>query len=327
VRLLLTYEQDSAGGLMDPDIVQVRQEQTVARAMEDIRAYVQKVNMDDFFAVFAVNYRRQLVGAVPTWKLLLAGPDQRISEIMIPDPVSVEAHLDQEEVSRLVRDHNLVTVPVVNAHRQLIGRITVDDVVDVIEEEHHEDLGRLTGTMDERARGGSLLQTLRDRMPWLLIALVGEFFSALIMQRQQGYLDALPQLAFFIPVIMAMGGNTGMQSSALVIRGLATGDVHQAHFWRRLGRELMVALTIGLCFGGILVLGGMLLTGQPRLGLAVGLATMATITLATTAGMVIPMVLGRLGRDPALATGPFLTTMNDVLGIGIYLTIAWAILF
>ncbi len=327
VTLLLTYGAETAGGIMDPHVVQVRARQTVAEAVGSIRKYVDMVELDDFFAAFVVDDHRRLVGAVPAWKMLLADPQQPIAEIMLPDPVHVPADMDQEEVSRLVQDHDLVVIPVVNAHGHLIGRVTVDDVVDVIQEEYAEDIGRLTGTGAEEVRELSVVQTLRDRAPWLLIALAGQLLAAVVMRAREDFLVTIPQLALFIPAIMAMGGNTGVQSASLVIRGLATGEVRLSHFWRRLGREVVVALAIGLAFAVILLAGGLLLTGRADLGLAVGLATLATIALASTAGLVIPMVLRRLELDPALATGPFLTTLNDVLGILIYLLVAYIILF
>jgi len=323
---LLSYGPETAGGLMDPDVVQVRAGDTVRAAIADIRSYVERVDLDEFFSIFVVNGQRRLVGVVPNWKMLLADGDEKVETLMESDPIAVEAQLDQEEVSRLFWDHDLVTMPVVDAHKRLIGRITVDDVVDVIQEEFSEDLGRLTGTGDEEVREVSLRQSVRDRAPWLVIALCGEMISALILQSRMDFLGSIPQLAMFIPVIMAMGGNTGVQSASLVIRGLATGEVRLSHFWRRLLREFLVALSIGTAFAIILVLGSLVLTGHIGMGLAVGLATLSTITLASTAGMVIPMVLRRLGLDPALATGPFLTTLNDVMGILVYLTIAYAIL-
>ena len=327
IGLLLTHGPETAGGIMDPDVVQVLHTKTVAQAIEDIREYVKRVGLDDFFSVFVVDQDRRLVGVVPNWKMLLADPARKVREIMIPDPVSVEAELDQEEVSMLVRDHDLVTIPVVDGSHRLIGRITVDDIVDVIQEEHTEDLARLTGTGAEDVREVSIAQTLRDRAPWLFIALGGQFLAAMIMRSKQAYLVEIPQLAFFIPAVMAMGGNTGVQSASLVIRGLATGEVRLSHFRRRLKREFLVALSIGCVFAVILIGGGFVLTGWWALGLVVGLATLVTITVASTGGMVIPMVLRRLGKDPALATGPFLTTLNDVIGIAVYLLLAYFFLF
>ncbi len=327
IGLLLTHGPETAGGIMDPDVVEVRHTQTVAEAIEDIRSYVKQVGLDDFFSVFVVDETHRLVGVVPNWKMMLADPAQEVRDIMIPDPVSVEVNLDQEEVSMLVRDHDLVTIPVVDAEHHLIGRITVDDIVDVIQEEHSEDLAHLTGTGAEDVREVSIAHTLRDRAPWLFIALAGQFVAAVIMRSKQEYLVEIPQLAFFIPAVMAMGGNTGVQSASLVIRGLATGEVRLSHFRRRLLREFLVALSIGSVFAVILVGGGFVLTGWWALGMVVGLATLVTITVASTGGMVIPMVLRRLGKDPALATGPFLTTLNDVFGIAVYLLIAYIFLF
>jgi len=327
VTLLLAYSPETAGGIMDPDVVRVRSNQTVSEAIEEIRRYVERVELDDFFAAFVVDVNHRLVGVVPNWKMLISDGQVPVVDIMLPDPITVDANLDQEEVSRLVRDHDLVSVPVVNAYRQLIGRITIDDVVDVIEEEHHEDLGHFTGTGTEAVREISVLQTLRVRAPWLVMALGGQMLAAVIMHLRQDFLVTLPQLAFFIPAVMAMGGNTGIQSASLVIRGLATGEVRLSHFWRRLGREVLIALAIGVIFALLLIGGSILLTGHIMLGLVVGLATLVTISIASTAGMVIPMMLQRMKMDPALATGPFLTTLNDVVGVLIYLLVAYWILF
>ena len=324
---LLTFPSDSAGGLMVPHVVRVRVDQTVESATASIRRYVKQVALDEFFSVYVIDSSQKLVGVVPNWKMLLADSTQTVREIMDEAVVSVQALVDQEEVSHLVRDNDLVSLPVVDEQKRLIGRITVDDVVDVMGDEFAEDLGRFSGTGDEEVRELSIVQTLRLRAPWLLIALVGQFLSAVILHTQENLLVLLPQIAFFIPLIMAMGGSTGIQTSSLVIRGLATGEVHLGHFWRRLGREAWVALCIGLGFAVILYGGGMLLTGKAGLGLAVGLATMANIILASSMGIIIPFILKRLDQDPALATGPFLTTMNDIVGILVYLIIAWLILF
>ena len=286
-----------------------------------------RVGWEDLWWLVGVDTDRRVVGVVPNWKMLLAAPARKVGEIMSPDPVSVEAELDQEEVSMLVRDHDLVTIPVVDGSHRLIGRITVDDIVDVIQEEHTEDLARLTGTGAEDVREVSIAQTLRDRAPWLFIALGGQFLAAMIMRSKQAYLVEIPQLAFFIPAVMAMGGNTGVQSASLVLRGLATGAVRLSHFLRRLKREFLVAWSVGSVSACIFRGGGFVLPGWWALGLVVGLATLVTITVASTGGMVIPMVLRRLGKDPALATGPFLTTLNDVIGIAVYLLLAYFFLF
>ncbi|MDH4121046.1 MAG: magnesium transporter [Deltaproteobacteria bacterium] len=325
VKNLLSHEEDTAGRLMDPDLVRVRAGQTVGQAVEDIRQYVARVKLDDFFTVFVVNDAGELVGVVPTWRMLLARPSQTISEVMSTDVVSVGSEEDQEEVVKLVRDHDLVTLPVVDDKQKLIGRITVDDVVDVIEEEFEEDMGHLTGTQEE-VHTFSVLESIRVRSPWLLFALCGLFLSAVVMTRYQGIINVLPQLAFFTPLVMAMGGNAGMQSSSLVIRGLATGEVQLSHFWWRLGKELMVSLNIGV-LSALLLLGAVwILSGNVRMAMVVGIATNVSILTAAFIGISIPMGLRRAGFDPALATGPFLTTTNDILGTIVYLMVAFLLL-
>ncbi|MCZ6532442.1 MAG: magnesium transporter [SAR324 cluster bacterium] len=326
INYLLSYDEESAGGLMDPDVVRVGEHLTVKAAIEEVRRYVERVRLDEFFSFYVVTSDGTLVGTVPNWKMLLAKPQQKISEIMDPAVVAVEASLDQEVISRLVRDHDLVSVPVVDEQHHLIGRITHDDIVDVIDEEHEEDLGRLTGTMGEEVREHSLWHTIRLRFPWLFVALVGEFLLALFMKYTENFLLATPQLAFFFPLIMAMGGTSGIQSSSLVIRGLATGEIALTHWRRRVMREFVVALAIGLLFAILLIAAGSGMTGDPMLAIAVGLATMAGILLAATGGTAIPIALSSLGFDPALATGPFITTLNDIVGILVYLGIAYLLM-
>ncbi len=323
---LLRYPEDSAGGIMDPDVVRVRDTQTVAEALHAIRRYVHRVEMDEFYSVFVVNRHERVVGVIPNWRMLLAAESDLVTDIMDPNVVVVRSEMDQEDIARLVRDHDLVTVPVVDDHNRLIGRVTVDDVVDVIQEEHHEDLGRITGTGRENVLELSLMQTLRLRTPWLMLALCGEFVSALVIEQHEPLLRSMTSLTFFIPVIMAMAGNAGIQSSSLVIRGLATGEVVLSHFWRRLGREIVIAVVIGSLINVIMITGGTLITGNLRIGISVGFATAAAIVIAAIFGTGMPMVLRRLNIDPAMATGPFITTMNDILGITVYLGIAYLIL-
>ena len=326
IAFLLKYADDSAGGLMDPDVVRVRTGHAVQDAVAEVRSYVARVELDDFFSIFVVDDDGALRGTVPTWKMLIAQPGQLIEEIMAPTVFSVPADMDQEDVSRLVRDHDLVSVPVVDERNHLIGRITHDDIVDVIDEEHEEDLGRLTGTMGEEVREISLLHTIRLRIPWLFIALAGEFLLALFMKNNESFLLTLPQLAFFFPLIMAMGGTSGIQSASLVIRGLATGEVEVAHWRRRLAREFAVAMAMGALVAGVLLLGGTIMLGDAALAGTVALATLLGILLAATGGTAIPLALKVMGVDPALATGPFITTLNDILGILVYLGIAWLLL-
>ncbi|MDH4248662.1 MAG: magnesium transporter, partial [Deltaproteobacteria bacterium] len=324
---LMSYGPDTAGGIMDPDVVQIRARQTVAEAIDEIRQYVNRVKLDNFFSVFVVDDRRRLVGAVSNSKLLLAGPGENIMDLMTPDPISVSANTDQEEVSQLVRHHDLVSLPVVDTHNRLIGRITVDDVVDVIHEEHEEDMAALAGNLGEFVREDSLWHSLRVRSPWLLVAFAGQLVSAMVMRTNDQFLLLVPQLAFFVPVIMAMGGNMGVQSSSLVIRGLATGEMRPRDIWNRMLREARLAMVMGVLFALALVGGGFLITGNFHLSIATGVALISSILLASVFGIAIPMLARVMGQDPAIATGPFLTTLNDILGVIVYLTVAHLLLF
>lgn len=324
---LLSYGEETAGRIMDPDLVRVKAAQSVGEALEDIRRYVEQVDLDEFFSIYVVDETGVLLGVIPVWKMLLAQSDETVRGLMTTGVVSVIADMDQEQVSRIVRDRDLVSVPVVDHRQRLIGRITVDDVVDVIHDEFAEDVAQLVGAGARDVTDLSIRASIRHRSPWLLFALGGLFVSALIMHRFEEFFVAMPQLAFFIPLVMAMGGNTGIQSSSLVIRGLATGEVRLDQYWRRMRRELGVSLGIGVLFAVLLIGAVGLLTGDWRIGFTVGLATAAGIAAAALIGTTIPMALERIDLDPALATGPFLTTVNDILGIAVYLALAFWILF
>jgi magnesium transporter len=324
---LLSYREESAGRIMDPDVVRVRVDHSVQEALESIRRYVQRVELDEFFTVYVVNGSGVLVGSIPNWKMLLAQPGQAIREIMDDQIVAAPADTDQEEVMRLVRDHDLVSLPVVDHRGRLIGRITVDDVVDVIEDEFTEDVAQFAGTGGEEVVEYSVRSSIRNRSPWLLFALLGLFASAMIMNQFQGVFAAVPPLAFFVPLVMAMGGNSGLQSASLVIRGLATGEVEPRHFWRRVSREMLASICIGLFFAALLVAAVGAFTQDWRLGLTVGLATTSGVFVASVVGTSIPMILKQVGLDPALATGPFLTTFNDIVGVLVYLGVALLVMF
>ena len=327
ITTLLRYPEDSAGGLMDPDVVKVRQAQTIAEATESIRHFVASVQLEDFFSIYVLDDARRLVGVVPTSRVILATPEQTIAEIMNPNVLAVDPHMDQEEVARLVRQHDLISVPVVDHQGRLLGRITVDDVVDVIREEFDEDLGRLSGTGTESVLEPSLFYAIRGRSPWLMLALIGQFFVAGFMASQETLLRTLTQLTFFVPLIMAMAGNAGIQSSTLAIRGLATGEVLPSDVLPRLLRETLIASLLGIIFALFLVLGGFWLTGQWRIGITVGLSTCLALLIAVVFGTTAPMLLKRMGIDPALATGPFLTTANDILALVVYLLLARWLVF
>jgi magnesium transporter len=234
--------------------------------------------------------------------------------------------MDQEEVAALVEKYDLAAVPVVDRSGRLVGRITVDDVVDVIVDEASEDISKMAGTTDEEIRHDSALRIASIRLPWILISLMGGILSGTIISHFRGTLGSLLALAFFIPVITAMGGNIGIQSSAIVVRGLATGEIGLFHIARRLLREMRIGLLMGLMCGSIVGLVAFIWQGNAILGVIVGLAMISAITVAATMGAMVPIAFKKLNIDPAIATGPFVTMSNDIVGLFIYFALAFLLL-
>ncbi len=226
--------------------------------------------------------------------------------------------MDQEEVANVIVKYDLVSVPVINDRGQVIGRITVDDVVDVIKEEATEDIERMAGLAGTEESSSSVFATSRIRLPWLFVGFFGEMLSALVLRGFQASLDQIIASAFFIPIIMAMGGNAGIQSSAIVVRGLATGEVRAMKIGRRLGKEAGTAVLNGIILSSCLFALCYYWLGDLRFGLVAGLALLVVIANATVVGALIPFLLVRFKVDPAIATGPFITTTNDSLGLLIY---------
>jgi magnesium transporter len=245
-----------------------------------------------------------------------------VREAMETDPLYVEVDLDQEDVAQLMAIHDLISLPVVSHRHKLVGLITIDDVLDVVEEEATEDISRLAGFSVQEFGESSSLRVARSRIPWLLGALAGEMGSIMILRNFGAGLQAMVALAFFIPAIMAMGGNTGMQTSSVVVRGLATGEVGFYKFGRHLARELGTALITGGVLAASLAIIAWLVVGDIQLAWVLALAMVAVIMVAALVGTGMPLLLHRIGVDPAVATGPFITTFNDVIGLLIYLALA-----
>lgn len=328
VQALLHYPEDTAGGLMENEFVAVAVTATVGEATEELRRCAEEV--DPVYAVYVQGEDGKLVGVVDLKRLLLAPSRAPISAIMVPDPVVVEPDLDQEEVARIMERYDLVTLPVVSGGGRLLGRITIDDIVDVIREEAEEDLQRASGIAGDEEFSASVFAVSRGRLTWLLIGLVGACGSGLVIRGFGGALEAAAVLAMFIPIVTAMAGNAGVQSSAIAVQGLASGDLWSSDVPRRLAKELAVALVNGvalaLVLGGVVVamgsLGGLGEINTARLALTSGLSLLIVIVIATVLGAAIPLLLDRLGIDPALATGPFITTSNDIIGLAVFFTVA-----
>jgi magnesium transporter len=314
---LLPYPEDTAGGIMGLEFVAVKAGVTLRDAIETIRE--KKEEIENLYHLWVVDDFGRLVGLVSMKDLLLEPPELRVNEIMNPEVISINAMADQEEVVYLARQYDLVNIPVVDEHHRLIGRITHDDVIDVIEEEVDEDISLMAGVISEEIAEESTIKISKARLPWLIMAIFGELIAAFVITNFEASLKEIIALTFFFPVIMAMGGNSGTQAATIVVRGLATGDVSLVHAGRRLWRELRVALLNGLICGTILgIIVGIWLS-DPRLGLIVGIALILIIMNSGLIGASVPLVLKRFNIDPALGTGPFVSTSNDIFSLFIYL--------
>ena len=316
IQTLLRHDEETAGGIMALEIVAVVEDQTVKEALRVLRHKAEEV--DDVYNVYVVDRWGVFKGLVTLKELVLASPKSVISTIMNKDAVPIHPEMDQEEVANLFHKYDLVAAPVVDEEGRLVGRITVDDVLEVVQEEASEDMTLMAGITDERIRDRSVIRISGVRLPWLLVAFVGEMLSAYVLSRFNASIRQIVASAFFIPLIMAMGGNTGIQSATVVIRGLATGEFSLRDTWRRVLREIAVALLNGLLISLILLLVVTFWQNDVRFGLVLALSMMAVLFNAALIGTVIPFFLKRIGIDPAIATGPFITTTNDVLGLLVY---------
>ena len=322
---LLQYESESAGGLMGKEFTTCTEDQTAGQAVEELRA-LDEDDLAHIHFVFVVDRQGRLKGRLPLIRLAIAEGGTPVREIMEADPLYVEVDLDQEEVAAYFRTHDLISLPVVDRDLRMIGRITADDVLDVMEEEATEDISRLAGVSIGEFGEQSSFRVARSRLPWLLGALVGQLAAVFVLGYFEKSLEAKVALAFYIPMIMATAGNIGIQTSSVVVRGLATGEVDFFHLGRHMMRELGTALFTGLAVAvGIFVV-SVIVSSDVQLSWVLGLTMLLVVIFAAMAGTGIPLLLHRVGVDPAVATGPFITTANDVVSMWIYLGIAGLLL-
>lgn len=318
VKELLSHEEDTAGGIMAKEFIAVHLKSTVDQAIREIRSKAEEV--EEIYYVYVIDKNDVLVGIVKLKDLILAKPKTKISEIMSRDVVSIATRVDQEEVASIAKRYDLVAIPVVDDLGRLVGRITFDDVVDVIEEEASEDMQRMAGiTEEEEFRETSIFKISRVRLPWLLVGFLGQLLCAYVLHLFEASLSQIIATAFFIPIIMAMGGNAGIQSSTIMVRGMATGEIGLFEIRKRLLREVLVSILNGIICGVLLFLVVTFWLKQPRFGLLLSSVLVFVILNASFLGAVVPVILKKAKIDPAIATGPFITTSNDVIGLSIYL--------
>jgi len=321
VRKLLKHPSDTAGGLMTPEVISLPMDMTVKDSIEYIRKKATEV--ETIYYLYVVDENNKLVGVLSLRDLVLAAPEKKLSEIMNPDVIKVPADMDQEEVARITADYDLPVVPVVDKDDRLIGIVTVDDVIDVIEEEVSEDFGYLAGAGEkiDKLIDAPVLSVVKYRLPWLCFALIGDgLVAAYVLKLFERTLASAVALALFIPVIMTMGGGVGVQSSTIFVRGLATKEIEDS--WRYFLKEIKVGFTMGIVVGLGVTLVAQIVVGEPILGLIVGTSMFITMTLASATGILIPKLFHRVGIDPAVSSNPFITTTQDITGLFIYFSLA-----
>jgi magnesium transporter len=328
VEQLLGYDENTAGGRMSLDFIRVYDNVTVAEAVRT----VQEVSdpPDHAFYVYVVDEDERLVGAVSLRTLLVGGRDQPIREVMEPELVYVDREADQEEVADIAARYDLVVVPVVDDERRLVGVVTIDDIVDVIREEATEDILKMAGAGEELFETRSFWSSLRNRMPWLLAAAAGGLLVAFALSGFEVALATVPILALFMPVIAGMGGNVGTQSSTIVVRGLAVGYVESGMVGRLVLREMSLGLVLGAIYGLLIAVIapfiGATVEDPVALGVVLTLGMMGSMTIAAAVGTSIPLLMNRIKIDPAVSTGPFVTTAVDILGLMFYFWLATVLL-
>ncbi len=315
---LLIYHPTSAGGLMAKELVKVNSNWHVITCIREMRK--QAEDLDNVYAVYVVNDLGILVGLLPLEKLLFASPRDLIEKWYISDVISVKASQKGEDVARVMNKYDLIALPVVDEIGRLVGRITIDDVVDFIKEEADRDYQLLSGVTEDLEHTDRIWQITRGRLFWLVVALFGGIFAASVVENYEGQISINPELAFFMPLILAMAGNVGVQSSALVVQGLANHSI-TGGILPKLMKELSVGLINGLVCSAILLTYSVLFLPKLSLALTVSVSLLTVIIFASVFGSLIPLVLNRVKIDPALATGPFITTSNDIIGLFIYFMI------
>ncbi len=316
---LLSYDEDSAGGLMAKELVKVNENWNMNKCMKEIRRQAEEI--DELYYVYVVDNEDVLKGTLSLKRLLVSRSNAKIKNIYNAEIISVRTDTKSEEVANIMNKYDLVSLPVVDAIGRLIGRITIDDVVDVIREEAEKDYQLISGiTQDVEPTDNAFLLT-RARLPWLLIGLLGGILGAQVISMFEDSLKIDPKIALFFPLIAAMGGNVGVQSSSIVVQGIAANIIDLTSTARKLFKELSVALINGIILSSLILIYNLVFKTSVELTITVSTALLAVIIFASVFGTFVPLALNKLKIDPALATGPFITTINDVMGLLIYLGI------
>ena len=321
---LLRYGDDTAGGIMVPDFIALREDTSAKEAIESLQTEHSDVEMP--FYLYVVDEYGHLVGVSSLRQLVVVPPETPLKSFMTTDVFSVQTDMDQEEVARIVARYDILAVPVVDEANKLVGIVTVDDVIDIIRQEATEDILKMAGAGEEFVETKSVLKSTRIRLPWLFASCIGGLIAFLVIGQFEGSLTKVAYLAAFIPVIMGMGGNIGTQSSTIVVRGLATGRINIRDMWRVVGKELAVGMILGVVYGLLIAMVAHLRHGVLAVAVSVALAVISSMSIAALVGSMVPMLFERINVDPAVATGPFVTTAVDIISVFFYFQIATTLL-
>jgi magnesium transporter len=316
---LLSYKENTAGSLMAVELVKTSLSASVKSCIEEIRKQAENVN--SIYVVYVVDDFERLVGLITLKNLILASPESSIAEVCNKQVISVPTSATIEEISNTTRKYDLVVLPVVDAIGRLVGRITVDDVVEIMHDEADEDYQLMSGITEDVVSTDKVWVLSRARLPWLVIGLLGGIASSRFLELYEDQIRIHPEMAFFMPLIAAMGGNAGVQSSAIVVQGLVNDTLGSKNIIQKILKESRVALLNGLICSVIILLYGYFFAPNSNMSGVVALALMTVIVFASIFGTMVPMLLHKLKIDPAIATGPFITTTNDLLGIAIYFSL------
>ncbi len=321
---LLRYDDDSAGGIMVPDFIALKEDMTARQAIESLQKEHQDVEMP--FYLYVIDEYERLVGVSSLRQLVVVPPITPLKDFMSTDVFSVQTSMDQEEVAKIVANYDILAVPVVDESNKLVGIVTVDDVIDIFRKEATEDILKMAGVGEEFIETKTIVKSTRIRLPWLFASCIGGIVAFFIIGRFEDSLNKFVYLAAFIPVIMGMGGNIGTQSSTIVVRGLATGRIIIRDFWPVIFKELSIGVILGVVYGVLIGTVAQLQYSKFALAMSVSLAVISSMSIAALVGSLAPMAFARINIDPAVASGPFVTTSIDIISVYLYFQIATILL-
>ena len=322
IETLMRYEENTAGSIMNNEFVALPEQLTAGDAIQLIRDKSPEAEM--IYYVYVMDTRDRLIGVLSLRDLIVADPHKRVSEIMEEDVISVLDTEDREVAARVISDYDFLAIPVINEKGKMVGIITVDDIIDVLEEEVTEDIHRMVGSVevyeDKLIKAGPF-KIAKARLPWLLVCMAGQIISGSVIEFHSGILGLLVALTFYIPILMDMGGNVGSQSSAITIRGLATGQLHLGELWKIIWSETKVGFLIGAMTGLLIFVVAYFWQKSYVMGIIIGLSLCITVMLSATVGTLLPLVFMWLNIDPAIAACPFITTVVDVGSLLVYFSL------